>query len=234
MWVSRPTYRSFAVGFLGFDLEEFIITAGYIGVFAIVFAESGLLIGFFLPGDSLLFTAGFLASQGYFNIALLAIGCFIMAVSGDTVGYWFGHSVGRKLFEREDSFFFHKKNLYRAQALYEKYGGKIIVIARFMPVVRTFAPIVAGIGSMTYRTFIMYNVFGGFLWAIGVTTAGYFLGELIPDVDKYLLPIIAVIVLVSVAPPAWHIWQEYRQSKAEEVAKAEKIKLQPEHNPSAD
>ncbi len=192
-----------------FNLEEFIRTVGYIGVFAIIFAESGLLIGFFLPGDSLLFTAGFLASQGYLNYPLLAIGCFIAAVAGDSVGYWFGHRVGSKLFQREDSLFFKKKYVYRAQALYEKHGGKIIVIARFMPIVRTFAPIVAGVGTMHYRRFISFNVIGGFGWAVGVCSAGYFLGNAIPNVDKYLLPIIFLIIIVSVMPPAYHFLKEY-------------------------
>lgn len=192
-----------------FDLEEFIRTVGYIGVFGIIFAESGLLIGFFLPGDSLLFTAGFLASQGYLNFPFLAIGCFIAAVAGDSVGYWFGHKVGRRLFQREDSLLFKKKHLLRAQSLYEKHGGKIIVLARFMPIVRTFAPIVAGVGTMHYRRFLSFNLVGGFLWAIGVTSAGYFLGNAIPDVDKYLLPIIFLIIFISVLPPGIHFLQEY-------------------------
>lgn len=186
------------------DLKSVIEGIGYIGVFTIVFIESGLLIGFFLPGDSLLFTAGFLASQGFFNIWLLSIGSFICAVAGDSAGYYIGHKFGKKLFNKEDSLFFHKDHLKRAEQFYEKHGGKTIIIARFMPVVRTFAPVVAGIGSMKYSTFLFYNVFGGLLWAVGLSTAGYFLGSLIPDVDKYLLPIIGLIVIVSVAPPLYH------------------------------
>ena len=197
-----------------FDIQEFIATIGYIGIFAIVFAESGLLIGFFLPGDSLLFTAGAIAGSAKLQDTLgielsypvLAIGCFIAAVSGDSVGYWFGHRVGRRLFQRQDSLFFKKKYLYQAEALYEKHGGKIIVIARFMPIVRTFAPIVAGIGTMHYRRFVSYNVIGGFLWAVGVTTAGYLLGE---AAEGYLMPIIVGIVLVSVLPPAIHVLRDY-------------------------
>jgi membrane-associated protein len=199
---------------LHFDLEEFIRTVGYIGVFAIIFAESGLLIGFFLPGDSLLFTAGFLASQDYFSFPVLIFGCFIAAVAGDSVGYWFGHKVGKRLFQREDSLLFKKRNLLRAQALYEHHGGKIIVIARFMPIVRTFAPIVAGVGTMHYRRFLSYNIVGGFLWAVGVTSAGYFLGNAIPNVDKYLLPIIALIILISVLPPGLHFLKEYRAERS--------------------
>ena len=155
----------------------------YIALFSIVFAESGLLIGFFLPGDSLLFTSGFLASQGFMSIYILVPLCFTAAVLGDSVGYTFGHKFGKRLFNKEDSFFFHKDHLLKAKAFYEKHGGKTIIIARFLPVVRTFAPIVAGMGDMKYSKFLTYNIVGGVLWAIGLTVAGYFLGKLIPNVD---------------------------------------------------
>lgn len=196
-----------------FDLTSIIKTVGLIGVLAIVFAESGLLIGFFLPGDSLLFTAGFLASQKFdgqeiFNIWVLVPLCFLAAVLGDNVGYWFGNKVGPRLFNKEDSLLFSKQNLYRAQAFYEKNGGKTILLARFLPVVRTFAPIVAGVGKMKYATFLIYNLVGGFLWAVGVTLAGYFLGSAIPDIDKYLLPIIVLIIIISIAPTAYHILKD--------------------------
>ncbi|PIP04565.1 hypothetical protein COX53_01810, partial [candidate division WWE3 bacterium CG23_combo_of_CG06-09_8_20_14_all_40_14] len=147
------------------DLKEMLPAIGYAGIFFIVFAESGLLIGFFLPGDSLLFTAGFLASQNIFSIKVLALICFAGAVLGDSVGYEFGKKVGRKLFKRKDSFLFKKENLEKAEKFYEKHGKKTIVLARFIPVIRTFAPIIAGIGDMQYKTFISYNVFGGFFWA---------------------------------------------------------------------
>jgi membrane-associated protein len=212
-----------------FDLEEFIRTVGYIGVFAIIFSESGLLVGFFLPGDSLLFTAGFLASQDFFSFPLLAIGCFIAAVTGDSVGYWFGHKVGRPLFQREDSLLFKKKHLLRAQGLYEKHGGKIIVIARFMPFVRTFAPIVAGVGMMHYRRFISYNVVGGFLWAVGVTSAGYFLGNSIPNIDTYLIPIVLVIIIISVLPPGIHFLRDFLSER-----RKRKQAACPEVEPSAE
>jgi membrane-associated protein len=189
-------------------MEEFLKTVGIIGIFAIIFAESGLLIGFFLPGDSLLFTAGFLASQGVFSLPVLLVGCFLCAVAGDSVGYAFGRRIGPRLFQREDSLLFHKKNIYKAQEFYEKHGSKTIVLARFMPVVRTFAPIVAGIGQMNYRKFVTFNLVGGALWAIGVTMAGFILGDVIPDVDKYLLPIIAVILIISIAPTAIHILRD--------------------------
>ena len=198
-----------------FDLLDLIRSLGYLGVWGIVFAESGLLIGFFLPGDSLLFSAGFLASQGLLNIWVLIFGCFVCAVLGDNVGYSIGHRFGRRLFQREDSWLFNKKHLVSTQEFYEKHGKKALVLARFMPVVRTFAPVVAGIGSMHYRTFMTYNLIGGALWAIGVTMLGYFLGQMIPpeQIDKYLLPIIGVIVVVSLLPTLLHLYKEYRASK---------------------
>lgn len=187
-----------------FDLSSFIQTVGYLGVFGIIFAESGLLVGFFLPGDSLLFTAGFLASQHFLNIYLLAFGCFIAAVAGDSVGYFIGHKFGKRLFHKKDSLFFHKKYLEHAENFYRVHGGKTIILARFMPIVRTFAPVVAGIGSMSYGRFLLFNIVGGFLWAALLPFAGYFLGSIIPDVDKYLVPIIILIIMISVAPPLYH------------------------------
>jgi membrane-associated protein len=204
-----------------FDLPSLIQTVGLIGVIFIVFAESGLFFGFFLPGDSLLFTAGFLASQGFFNIWVLSVLCGIAAILGDSVGYWFGQRVGPRLFNREDSIWFHKRHLERAHAFYAQHGGKAIVLARFMPVVRTFAPIVAGAARMSYPQFLAYNVLGGILWGVGVSWAGYFLGNLIPDVDKYLLPIIALIILVSVLPPAIHFWRD----SGEDIVAAIKTRL---------
>lgn len=175
------------------------ITA-YVIVVAIVFAESGLLIGFFLPGDSLLFTAGLLASRGVFDIWILAILLFVAAVTGDSVGYAFGHRVGRRLFSRPNSRFFKQENLQRAEHFYEKHGAKTIVLARFIPVVRTFAPIVAGIGKMPYSVFLTYNVLGGALWVGSLTWLGYWLGEKVGNIDKYLLPIIAIIIFLSILP----------------------------------
>lgn len=189
---------------VGIELVPLIKTVGYLGIFAIIFTESGLLFGFFLPGDSLLFTAGFLASQGYFNIYTLALGCFIAAVLGDNVGYYIGHRYGRRLFEKKESMFFQKDHLIKAEAFYKKHGGKTIILARFMPFIRTFAPVVAGIANMDYRSFLLYNILGGFLWGVCLTYAGYILGSIIPDVDKYLLPIIVLIILVSVAPGLYH------------------------------
>ncbi|MDP9354255.1 MAG: VTT domain-containing protein, partial [Chloroflexota bacterium] len=179
-----------------FDLESLIRTAGYLGLFGIIFAETGLLIGFFLPGDSLLFTAGFLASQDYLNIWLLVAVCFVAAVSGDAVGYAFGNRVGRRLFQRPESRLFRPEYLRRAEIFFEQHGGKAIILARFMPIVRTFVPIIAGVGAMRYPRFAAFNVIGALLWAVGLPIAGYFLGKSIPNVDRYLLPIILVIIVV--------------------------------------
>jgi membrane-associated protein len=184
------------------DPRNLIETFGTIGLFLIVFAESGLLFGFFLPGDSLLFTAGLLASQGILNFPVILVGCFVAAVAGDQVGYAIGARVGPALFRRPDSRVFKQEYVEKARHFFERYGSKTIVLARFVPIVRTFAPILAGVGAMRYRTFVTFNVLGGFLWAVGVTSLGYGLGESIPDIDKYLYPIIGLIILLSVIPIA--------------------------------
>lgn len=182
------------------DPQFLVQTLGLIGVIAIVFAESGLFFGFFFPGDSLLFTAGLFASQGHLNIYVLVIGSILAAILGDSVGYSFGRKVGPKLFSREDSFFFHKKHAERAKAFYEKYGVKTIILARFVPIVRTFAPIVAGVGEMKYKTFLSYNVIGGILWAGVMTLAGFFLGKAFPGIGTYLHYIIILIIAISIIP----------------------------------
>lgn len=200
--------------FLSHDIKSFIEHIGYVGVYLVIFAESGLLVGFFLPGDSLIFTAGLLASPlfGFFNVWTLLIGAWIAAVVGDNVGYEFGKRVGRKLFTKEDSFFFHKENLIKAQEFYDKHGGKAIILARFMPVVRTFAPIVAGIGHMDHKRFTFFNFIGGTLWVWGLTFGGFFLGTKYPDADKHLLPIIMTIVLISILPPVIHLYKENKKT----------------------
>ncbi|PIR97147.1 MAG: hypothetical protein COT91_02945 [Candidatus Doudnabacteria bacterium CG10_big_fil_rev_8_21_14_0_10_41_10] len=187
-----------------FDLVGLIKTAGLLGVWGIIFAETGLLIGFFLPGDSLLFTAGFLASQGFLNFYALAIGSFVAAIVGDSVGYAFGKKVGPAIFKREDSRFFKKSHLEKAREFYEKHGGKTIMLARFVPIVRTFAPIVAGVGNMKYSHFISYNIAGGFIWTIGMSSLGFFLGNILPNPDKYILPIVGLIILLSISPGIVH------------------------------
>lgn len=194
-----------------FDLIAIIKTAGYFGLFGIVFAESGLLVGFFLPGDSLLFTAGFLASQGILNIWLLILLLFIAAVLGDSTGYALGKKVGPKIFTKKDSLFFHKDHLKRAEQFFQQHGGKAIILARFLPVVRTFAPIVAGVGKMNYRTFLAYNIVGAALWTIGLSLMGYYLGKTIPNVDRYLLPIIVGIIVLSLLPTLFHLLKDKSQ-----------------------
>lgn len=199
------------------DWTEVIKTVGYAGLFAIVFAESGLLIGFFLPGDSLLFSAGILASQGVFHPAVLALVCVVAAITGDAVGYAFGRRVGRRLYERPDSRWFKRKHLEAAEAFYAKHGGKTIVLARFLPFVRTFAPIVAGASLMPYPRFAMFNVVGGMIWGGGVTLAGYWLGSRFEHIDRYLIPIILLIILISAAPTLMHVAANHRQEILDEV-----------------
>lgn len=177
-----------------------IKAVGIIGIILIVFAETGLFFGFFFPGDSLLFTAGIFASQGFFSIEVLLISCIIAAILGDSVGYWSGKKYGRKLFDRDESFFFKKKHLYDAELFYEKHGKSTIIIARFVPIIRTFAPIVAGIGNMNYYSFISYNIFGGIFWVSLLLLSGYFLGGMIPNPDTYIIPIAFLIIVLSFIP----------------------------------
>lgn len=188
------------IGLPHLDLIALIQAVGYLGIFGIVFAESGLFFGFFFPGDSLLFTAGLLASQGLLNVWALVALIIAGAILGDSVGYWFGAKVGPKIFTREDSFFFHKRHVERTRLFYLKYGSRAIVLARFVPIVRTFTPILAGVGSMPYAVFLRYNIMGGVLWGAGVTLLGYFLGAAVPGIDRYLLPIVIAIIAVSFAP----------------------------------
>lgn len=180
--------------------ETLIRTFGLIGFFAVIFAESGLFFGFFLPGDSLLFTAGLLSTTLGVNIYILAGGAVLMAILGDSVGYYFGKKVGPALFVKEDSFIFKKRYLQKAEEFFAKHGPKSIVLARFVPIVRTFTPILAGVGSMKYKVFLTYNIIGGIIWGGGITLLGYYLGSVIPNIDKYLVPIVLVIIAVSFIP----------------------------------
>ena len=182
------------------DILSLVQTFGTLGVLAVVFAESGVFFGFFLPGDSLLFTAGLLASQGILNIWVLLIFVPVAAILGDNFGYWFGAKVGPKIFSREDSFFFHKHHIERTREFYAKYGVKAIVIARFVPVVRTFTPVLAGVGQMPYRTFMKYNILGGLLWSVGMLLLGFSLGSVVPNIEHYILPIVLAIIVISFMP----------------------------------
>lgn len=204
--------------YFGVDLVALIKTVGLIGLFCIVFAETGLFLGFFFPGDSLLFVAGLLAAQGFFSPESLIITIAVAAITGNMVGYWFGGKVGPKLFDREDSLLFKKQHVYRAQAFYEEHGAKTIALARFIPIVRTFAPIVAGVAGMRYRTFLAYNIIGGLVWTIGLVLGGYLFGNLISDVDRYLLPVILVIIVVSFLPAVWHVMKDRRDEKTSNLS----------------
>jgi membrane-associated protein len=198
--------------FFGIDLVSLIKTVGYAGVFGIVFAETGLFLGFFLPGDSLLFVAGFLAGQHFFSLPVLIFGLFVSAVLGNVFGYEFGRRIGPKLFSREDSWIFKQRHALTAQGFYDQHGPKMIILARFMPIVRTFAPIVAGVANMHYRTFLLYNILGALLWTFGLVLLGYFLGSVI-DVDRYLLPIILLIVFLSFLPGIIAYLRERRKGR---------------------
>lgn len=177
-----------------------IQSLGLAGVLAIIFAESGLFFGFIFPGDSLLVTAGILAAAGYLNIWWLTLGGFVAAVLGDSVGYAFGRRAGAALFQREDSRFFKKAYLRRTENFYARHGRRTLVLARFVPIVRTFAPILAGVARMPYKDFLIFNLWGGFLWVFGLGWLSYFLGELVPEIERYLHWIIAAVILLSLLP----------------------------------
>jgi membrane-associated protein len=192
------------------DLVNLIETVGYLGLIGIVFAESGLFFGFFLPGDSLLLTAGLVAARGELDIVVLLISLPLAAIVGDSVGYWFGKQTGSHIFNREDSLFFRKKNILAAKSFYDRHGGKTIILARFIPFIRTFAPIVAGAVEMHYPRFLLFNVTGGILWGAGVTAAGYYLGRAVPDLERYFIFVIAAVILISSVPTLIHLAKEYR------------------------
>jgi Uncharacterized membrane-associated protein len=169
--------------------------------------ETGLFVGFFLPGDSLLVTAGIFAAAGHLDLgALLALGS-LCAIVGDQVGYSIGRATGQALFQRKDSRFFKRRHLERAKVFYDKHGAKTIVLARFVPVVRTFAPAVAGAASMNYRRFVVYNIFGGLLWVVSMVLAGYTLGSAVPNIDRYIHYVIAVVIVLSLIPGVWEWWK---------------------------
>lgn len=197
------------------DPKIIIQTVGLIGVISIIFLETGVFFGFFFPGDSLLFTAGFFASSGYLPLSWLLIGTFLAAVLGDSFGYAFGRRVGPTLFSKEDSIFFNKKHITKAEQFYEKHGKKTIILARFMPIVRTFAPIVAGIGNMNYKTFLSYNVIGGLIWTELMIWLGYGLGSLIPNPDRYVIPVVIVIIVVSIIPGLREAWKVAKEKWTE-------------------
>jgi membrane-associated protein len=196
-----------------YDVETLVRVGGLAAITAIVFAETGLFIGFFLPGDSLLVTAGIFAARGDLNIWTLNIVLSLSAIIGDAVGYTIGARTGPKIFTREDSLFFRRKHILHAKEFYEKYGGSTIVIARFVPIVRTFAPVVAGVGGMTYHRFAMFNIVGAVFWVMSTTLAGYFLGKMIPNIDRNLHLIIAIVIFVSLLPAIVKFVTERRKAR---------------------
>ncbi len=194
-------------------VQPFLVQFGYVALFLIVFAESGLFFGFFFPGDSLLFTAGILASSGIFNIYAVLLGVAVFAILGDQVGYWTGKRFGRKLFNKPGNLFFDPKHIQRSEEFYKKHGKKMIILARFVPAVRTFAPIVAGIGAMDYKTFLVYNVVGGGLWTLLFVGAGYLLGNALPNAGEYLTLVILAIIVVSLVPVVIEMRRHWKKNK---------------------
>lgn len=236
---STEQYGTIRLMLFGISLEDLIAAVGVLGVAGIIFAESGLLIGFFLPGDTLLFTAGLLAHHGDIttNIHLMVAILFAAAVLGDNVGYMFGKRVGRRIFRKPDSILFHQDNLQRAENFYEKYGPLTIIIARFVPIVRTFAPIVAGVGKMPYRKFLAFNMVGGLLWTAGITYTGYFGGAFLEargiEIDHLILPIVGFAMLITLISPIYHILREpsARKILAKKLRKLLKKKSTPPTDP---
>lgn len=204
----------------GIDLIEFIKAVSIIGVLFVVFAETGLMIGFFLPGDSLLFTTGFLIYSGVLsvNINFVVPFIFLAAVAGNTTGYLFGRRIGPRIFKKSNARIFKQEYVQRAQDFYDKNGGKTIILAQFIPIIRTFAPLVAGVGKMDYRKFIVFNIIGAAVWTGGVTYAGFYLGKVFEDmgldIDQVLLPIVALIILLSILPPVVHILKDEKNRKS--------------------
>jgi membrane-associated protein len=194
-----------------YTLDQLIQWGGYLLLVGIVFTETGLLVGLFLPGDSLLITAGLLAGMGSLNIWWLNGLVIAAAILGDSTGYAIGMRLGPRIFTRPKSLLFNPKHVQRTQRFYEKYGAKTIVIARFVPIIRTFAPVLAGVGSMRYRRFLTYNVVGGIGWVVSMTLAGYLLGQTVPNISKHLHELVIVIIVLSVIPIAVEVYRERRK-----------------------
>ncbi len=213
------------------NLVDYITSLGVLAIIFVIFAESGLLVGFFFPGDSLLFTAGVLANAGVLNINIhvLVVLLFLAAIAGNSTGYLFGRRVGPKIFNRPNSLLFKRENITYTQAFYEKHGGSTIIIAQFIPLVRTFAPIVAGVGKMTYRRFVSFSIIGAALWTAGITYLGYSLGYFFKsigiNIDTVLLPIIAIIVIASISPAIYHILKDKTRRSAIVAGVKKQIKI---------
>jgi membrane-associated protein len=190
------------------SVDSIIQSGGILLVAAIIFAESGLLVGFFLPGDTLLFGAGLAASQGRLPLIWLILAVVVAAVVGDNVGYSIGRRTGHRLFKKKDGILFQHEHIERAEKFYEKHGGKTIIMARFIPVVRTFAPVVAGVGKMPRRRFMAFNVIGGILWGVGMPLLGYYLGSKIPHLDKYIEWVLLAVIVISLFLSVAHILKD--------------------------
>ena len=197
------------------NLPELVQWAGLIGLTAIVFSETGLLVGVFLPGDSLLVTAGLLSARGYLNIYSLAPTLTAAAICGNSLGYFVGRTTGPRIFNRENSFFFNKKHAIRAHEFFARHGRKTIVLAQFMPVIRTFSPVIAGVGGMEFRTFIAFNVIGAVVWVWSMLSIGYFLGSYIPGIDQHIEIVVVIVVFISLLPG---IIGSYRGRRARRLA----------------
>lgn len=190
-----------------FDTNTFLRTGGYLGLFVMIFAETGLLIGLILPGETLVFTAGFFSSLGYFNIWSVMALTFVAAVLADSTEYSVGKKYGILVFEKSHTRFINKEQIKQAENFYQRYGGKAIVIARFLPLVRTVAPLMAGIGKMHYKTFVVYNLMGGLIWAVAISLLGYYLGQIIPHAQSYIIFIITLAVGVTAVPIVFKLWK---------------------------
>ena len=197
-----------------YDVEFLVRTGGLVALIVIVFVETGLLVGFFLPGDSLLVTAGIFAARGDLDLVTLNASLSLAAIAGDSVGYWIGVRTGPKIFTREDSLFFNRRHLISAKEFYDRHGGFTIFIARFMPIIRTFAPVVAGVGAMRYRKFIAYNVFGGICWVLSMTLAGYFLGTFVPNIQERIHLVIAIVIVLSLLPAIIKFFSERSKARS--------------------
>lgn len=204
-----------------YNVRGLIEWGGPILVCAIVFVETGLFVGFFLPGDSLLVTAGVFAGAGHLRLSLLLIFVTLCAIAGDQLGYFIGRMAGQGLYKREDSRFFRKRHLERAHEFYEKYGGKTIILARFVPIIRTFCPPVAGAAKMKYARYLVYDIFGGVLWVWSMTLLGYTLGRTVPNIDKRIHYVIAAVIVASLLPAVYSAWRARSQKNSFPLKQAE-------------
>jgi len=208
------------IPFLHVTLPELIQMVGYVGVFVIVFIESGVPIGLVLPlpGDTLLFSAGILAATQAFELVPLIATIIVAAVLGDSAGYWFGSHYGPKLFNKEDALILNKRYLEKTEKFYLKYGRMALIVARFLPVFRTLVPIMAGMGSMKYRTFLAFNIAGACIWGVSLTMLGYFLGNMIPNIDTYVLPVLIIVIIVTTLSGFRELWKARKEMQKEKTA----------------